>query len=112
MGVSRRLLLMVSLLAMTAFIATAALGEDGDAYRGARVAQSWCANCHVIAPFGPSRAGDAAPPFPAIANHPGMTRARLSGWLQNLRPHTQMPKLNLSRRDIDDLIAYILSLGK
>jgi hypothetical protein len=50
-----------------------------------------------------------APSFPEIANDPATTRAGLRAGLFN--PHPPMPKLDLMRREIDDLTAYILNLA-
>jgi mono/diheme cytochrome c family protein len=82
----------------------------GDPLRGRALARSWCANCHVVDRSESGRAADYAPPFPAIAYDRAMTPDRLRGWMTG--GHTRMPNLNLSRRDIDDLIAYIQSLAK
>ena len=77
----------------------------GDAASGRVLAEKWCSGCHLI---GGSAAGsDIAPPFAAIAADPEKSRGRLQAWLAT--PHTAMPSMPLSRRDIDDLISYIES---
>jgi cytochrome c oxidase subunit 2 len=41
------------------------------------------------------------------------TRADLAAWLRNpqhIKPGNLMPRLNLSKRDFDDLLAYLESL--
>ena len=79
----------------------------GDARAGLGLARQWCVNCHVI---DRSRGGtDAAPPFTAIAADPAKDSAYLQAWLAT--PHVRMPAMPLSRRDIDDLVAYITSLA-
>ncbi len=90
-----------------ALFATLAPAMAADSERGANLARQWCASCHV--PGTGSRAGaDAGPPFAQMAADPAYTDARLRGWLAN--PHPPMPNLNLSRAEIEDLIAYIRSL--
>jgi mono/diheme cytochrome c family protein len=78
-----------------------------DAAAGKRLAQQWCANCHVIDGGAPAASLPQGPPsFRTIAGHldPGAMRAFLS------HPHAPMPDLALTRAEIDDLIAYIESL--
>jgi mono/diheme cytochrome c family protein len=77
-----------------------------DVANGERLAQQWCANCHVIDGSGPSSTLPQGPPsFGVAASHlnPGELRAFLK------HPHGQMPDLALTRSEIDDLIAYIES---
>jgi hypothetical protein len=49
-----------------------------------------------------------APSFSTIANTPGMTVTALTVWSRSVHP--TMPNLVISPTDMDDLIAYILSL--
>lgn len=74
---------------------------------GHALAARWCASCHLVDRDARSGA-DAAPPFRALANDPAYTPARLQGWLAD--PHPPMPNLNLARREIDTIVAYISSL--
>ena len=53
-------------------------------------------------------AQDAVPPLREVASRPYATRNWLTGWLTD--PHPPMPKLNLTRREIDDLVSYVLTL--
>lgn len=80
----------------------------GDAANGAAIAKRWCAHCHVTG--NDAAAADAAPPFPAMAADPAYTDRRLQTWLAD--PHPPMPDFQLSRRNIDDIVAYIRSLAK
>ncbi len=84
--------------------------EPGDARSGQRLAATWCANCHRIAEGGPGPASDAAPSFPAIAGMPSSTSMSLRVFLQS--PHANMPDYRLTREQIDDLVAYMLSLRR
>ncbi len=100
----RTVLALASACATATMLATAPAGA-GDANAGLGLARQWCANCHLVER---GRGGsDAAPPFTAIAADPDKDPAYLRTWLST--PHTQMPAMPLSRRDIDDLVAYITS---
>lgn len=79
----------------------------GDAANGRGLAERWCSGCHLIG--GPGPGSDVAPPFTAIAADPDKSRAHIQAWLAT--PHTSMPSMPLSRRDIDDLVSYIESLA-
>lgn len=85
----------------------AALGS-GNPQAGRRLAETWCANCHVTGPRAAGPASDAVPTFPAIARMPPTTAMSLRVFLQT--PHARMPNLQLSREETDDVAAYILSL--
>ena len=77
--------------------------QAGDAANGKDLATRWCSSCHDVGTGRPPN--DGAPAFEAVARRPGMTRAGLEGWLAN--PHPPMPKLTLTRREIDDIVSYI-----
>ena len=102
-----RVLRLCSLIALPAGYAVAQT-ESGDLAEGHRLAQTWCSNCHLIDPHGQSRATDAAPSFASIANMPSTTSAGLHAFLTT--PHPPMPDFRLSRTEMDDVAAYILSL--
>ena len=78
----------------------------GDAASGLTLAQTWCTSCHIVAPGGTGR--DNAPSFMAIAAKPNLSEPALRAWLSD--PHPPMPNLNLSRQQIDDVVAYLASL--
>jgi mono/diheme cytochrome c family protein len=90
-----------------AFSALPALAA-GDAVHGKRIAQRWCASCHLVAE-GQKRAMADAPSFSDIARRREDAKA-LADFLVD--PHPKMPDMHLSRREIDDLVAYIRSLDK
>ena len=85
-------------------IASPAIAGDAEAGRG--IARQWCQECHLA--DGNRRASDVAPPFAQIAADPAYTDARLRNWLHD--PHPPMPKFELDRHRIEDIIAYIRSL--
>ncbi len=78
----------------------------GDASEGKRVAERWCAGCHIVDHA--SRRSDKAPAFAVIADDPTKSTHYLKTWITN--PHPPMPNFNLTRRTVDDLVAYIRSL--
>lgn len=86
--------------------------EESGAQKGLGIARTWCANCHVVE-VNPARGADTAPTFPAIASRPGVTADGLRAFLsaQHAGPaQTRMPNLSLSRNDIENVVAYLLTL--
>jgi len=81
----------------------------GDAEYGRTLAENWCTSCHAVSADQPPTAA-AAPSFTAIAQSPDFSADRLSYLL--LEPHPKMAKLSLSRRAIEDIAAYIVSLRR
>jgi mono/diheme cytochrome c family protein len=81
--------------------------EVGDAQAGRSLSETWCTNCHVVSADQPQGASTGAPTFRAIAAQTAMTPMALAAFLQT--PHHQMPDLHLSREEIGDVAAYILS---
>jgi mono/diheme cytochrome c family protein len=75
-----------------------------DADNGERLAQRWCASCHVVGSQ-QTRAASDAPPFSAIAARENYSGALIALYLLN--PHPRMPDMNLTRAEAADLAAYI-----
>jgi mono/diheme cytochrome c family protein len=98
---------------MIVFIAAAILGagpaHTQDIAAGRGIAQVWCSNCHLADPQEQASARDAVPAFLSIARMKSTTEASLAAFLEN-PPHGGMPNLTLSRKEIQDVSAYILSL--
>lgn len=95
-----------------AAVAAASVGgpaRAADAKNGALLAQRWCAACHVVA-NGQTRASTDAPPFATIARMPGFSAEKIAFFL--LDPHPRMPDMALTRREAEDIAAYIASLAK
>lgn len=78
-----------------------------DVEQGKTLAAQWCSSCHLIS-ADQAAGGDAAPPFSVIAETAADRANELQAWLAD--PHPPMPNLNLTVREIDDLLAYIESL--
>jgi len=94
----------LALISAAYFVAISPL-MAADAARGGRLAQQWCANCHVIGtpPAATATIQQGPPSFPTIASH--LTGDQLRAFLTH--PHPPMTDLSLTRSEIDDLIAYI-----
>lgn len=98
-------LLVISLLA----VASASQVWAADARNGEVLASRWCAACHVVAPDQRGPASE-APPFASVANRPDFDAHKLAFFLLN--PHPKMPDMGLSRKEAEDLAAYISTLKK
>ena len=79
-----------------------------DIEQGHQLATRWCANCHVVERATAAASANGLPTFPAIATSPRTTPELLRATLS--AQHGRMPDLQLSKRQQDDLIAYIQSL--
>ena len=77
---------------------------------GRDVALRWCASCHLVDPHAQRESNDAAPSFAAIAATKTTTRTTLLTFLA--APHGQMQDYQLSRDEIANVSAYILSLRR
>ena len=100
--------LMAVAFAVLGLLGAAGAAQGAEAGEGYRLAKQWCTSCHIVAP---GQAGsDAAPPFGSIANRADFSEAGLRAWLAD--PHPPMPNLNLSRHEIDRVIAYLRSLRR
>jgi mono/diheme cytochrome c family protein len=75
-----------------------------DAMNGERLAQRWCAACHVVSSDQRQAYAD-APPFEEIAKRPNFSESGLMTFL--LDPHAKMPNMNLSRIEAGDIAAYV-----
>jgi cytochrome c len=76
---------------------------------GHKLAQRYCAVCHVIAPS-PVRGWTDAPSFEAVANRKGTTTRALSTFIQH--PHMDMENTGRPPGEANDIAAYIFSLRK
>ena len=80
--------------------------ESGPVVAGKGIAQICCVNCHAVAPT-QARGSAQTPSFAAIAERPDTTAQKLHNFLA--QPHG-MPDFRLGGKDIDNVVAYILSL--
>jgi cytochrome c2 len=79
-----------------------------DANNGKRIAQMRCAPCHIVIPNQRREVAD-SPPFEDIARQNGFNAEMLAYLI--LSPHPRM-NLSFTREEVEDLAAYIASLGK
>ncbi len=82
-----------------------------DAKTGHKIASKLCVSCHIVG----SEAANATmpadvPTFEVIANQPGQTAEKIAGRI--VIPHPPMPTIDLTRQEIGDVAAYIMSLRK
>lgn len=87
------------------FWTSAGQGAAADWTNGQRIADRWCAGCHLVAP-GQSQASDMVPTFAEIASSERLDDAALKAFLSD-PTHSRMPPLPLARSEIADLVAYI-----
>jgi mono/diheme cytochrome c family protein len=93
--------------AAAAFVLVAATGaQAADPANGARLAQRWCAECHVVSPTQTRGQAD-APTFAMIAASRRIPE--IAGFLKD--SHPQMPDMSLTRNEIADLIAWMRTLA-
>ena len=104
-GMSRTLLLIGCCGSSAVFGSAASFAADAD--NGKILADRWCSSCHVVEP-NQKLATDQAPPFATIAKTPSFDASKLA--LLLLKPHPNMPKLELSRAEIADIADFIATL--
>jgi mono/diheme cytochrome c family protein len=97
----------LSVAVILAVTQVASAQAAGDPERGRALATRWCSSCHVATAEQISATTE-APTFESIAERSAEEIERLSIFLTS--PHGPMPPLDLSRTEIDDLIAFIQSL--
>jgi hypothetical protein len=88
-------------IALSLIAAFAVSGARADARRGEAFAQQWCSVCRATRP-GLTSPRPKSPRFPDIAADPSTTDACL-----NTTSHMAIPKLKLTARDQDDVIACV-----
>jgi mono/diheme cytochrome c family protein len=81
--------------------------DAADAANGQRLAERWCAACHVVTSAQREAYSD-APPFEEIAKRSAFSETGTLRFL--LDPHAKMPNMNLSRTEAADIAAYISRL--
>lgn len=104
-------LYVLPLFAVTCLATPAALAQTGDAVAGKKATAFACRNCHDVS--GNEKAQNppgGAPSFFEVAQNPKTTGPSLHKFLT--LPHGKMDNVVLSGREVDDLVAYILSLRR
>lgn len=86
-----------------------AQAAGGDAANGQALAKRLCSNCHIVGDEAASATVAAdVPSFKSIANLPEQSPERIAGRI--VVPHPPMPQIEVTRNEIRDLAAYIMSL--
>jgi mono/diheme cytochrome c family protein len=96
------------LVAWLAGLAGCGSATAQDVDNGRRLSERWCAECHQVDPA--ARRQNRAPPFAAIAVKDNLTAETIATFL--LLPHATMPNLPLSRKDAQDIAAFIIAMRK
>ena len=81
---------------------------DDPVLRGEALTEAWCMGCHRVGSLGGSGGRDLD--FKAIANMHATTELSLRVFLQS--NHRSMPNIVLERKDLDDIVAFVLSLKR
>ena len=113
MHISKHLMQTLTGLAFLAATAgTSLAAEDAAnsvrAKMGFEIAKTWCVNCHLPARESTAATQTDVPTFPEIADRSDQSASKIENFL--FAPTHPMPKLDLSREEIKNLTAYILSL--
>jgi hypothetical protein len=80
---------------------------SGDPIPGRWIATRLCGSCHQVLPMTHSNKSD-PPSFQSIADLPSTTGISLNAFLHS--NHRNMPNIIIESEELNDLIAYILSL--
>ncbi|MFN3745256.1 MAG: c-type cytochrome [Hyphomicrobiaceae bacterium] len=84
---------------------TSAQETQPSAERGRDLAIRLCQNCHLLDSATGQTVPAGTPTFRSMATEPSQTRERVLAAL--IQPHVPMPDVQLSRAEIDDVIAYL-----
>ena len=79
-----------------------------DRQRGQQLAESLCSNCHAVSDRTAPSHSLPGRSFKSIARIKGQSDIALAGAI--VMPHHAMPSVALTRIDIRDLVAYIISM--
>jgi len=99
--------LVVAAAALAASLSIASAQDlRGNVASGRDLSGHWCGNCHQI--DGGPQARPGVSTFAQVARLPSTTALSLRVFLRS--SHADMPNIQMSDADADDLIAYILTL--
>ncbi|MFA5898278.1 MAG: c-type cytochrome [Hyphomicrobium sp.] len=97
----------VILILLLASSAANAIGL-GDRDKGHAYVRQFCVECHAVEKGEMAEVESEIPSFQEAADSEGMSQAALAVWLQSSHPN--MPNFIIPPADVDNIIAYILSL--
>lgn len=105
----RRMMLIAATAAAVTLATGLALAQQapGNVASGHELAKTWCSGCHLVEAR-EMKARDAVPSLAAVAAMKSTTALSLQAFLQT--PHGNMPDWRLTRQQVDDVVAYIMSL--
>jgi mono/diheme cytochrome c family protein len=72
------------------------------------LSERWCSECHAIGPASGKTRG--LPTFASISAKKNVSSEMIASFLR--LPHATMPNLPLSRKDTEDIAAYIMGMKK
>jgi mono/diheme cytochrome c family protein len=97
-------------LAVLACAGAAQAQDRAEVSRGHALARAWCADCHGVEPGEATGTFETPPSFQTFAQNPEVTETALKAYLQSTHP--LMPQVKLSPDEIEEIVAYILSLKR
>jgi len=90
-------------------LALAGITSQPDPKQGKALAEKLCTNCHLVGGAVQQQPANAdVPSFPEIANLEGQTADAITARI--MLPRHPMPQIPLTKAELADLAAYILSL--
>jgi mono/diheme cytochrome c family protein len=97
------------LLLLSMPLALAGVTSQPDPVKGKVLAEKLCTNCHLVGSAQQQQPANAdVPSFPEIANLEGQTAGAITARI--MLPKHPMPTIPLTKDELADLAAYILSL--
>jgi mono/diheme cytochrome c family protein len=104
-----RSMLAAPLLLLSVPLALAGVTSQPDPVQGKVLAEKLCTNCHLVSSAQQQQPASAdVPSFPEIANLEGQTADAITARI--MLPRHPMPQIPLTKAELADLAAYILSL--
>lgn len=102
-------LALVATAQSTADARTSRAAQARQAARGLDIANSHCAACHAVR-TGTISPDPEAPPWDAVVNKPGLTRATLRAYLRDSHNYPAQMDFAIAPRHIADIAAYMMTL--
>jgi mono/diheme cytochrome c family protein len=103
-----RILLILPLLLPAGLAIGAPLPGQPDPVKGKALAERLCTNCHLVGDPQQGHANADVPSFHEIGNAEGQTAAAITAHI--ILPKHPMPQISVTKSELADLSAYILSL--
>ncbi|MGE0025217.1 MAG: cytochrome c [Hyphomicrobium sp.] len=95
-------------MACTSAAIAGAMTPRPDPEKGRQLAERVCVECHIVSSRAESPVAADVPSFPAIAAKPDQSMEAIAGRI--VIPHPPMPAIALTREEIVNVTAYIMSL--